>query len=171
MHTAKPLVFAEKHSSGDTTETYTPIHMHAHMSPALTLKSIPPCAHKHKYIFNLGEFLHKVLDQFVIGFCSLLSSFVCISVCCAESPASPLCTCWSLLASYPRNISVFVGRLRGGILAMPQDLSRELQIIQRVFVYEKKRKRENSCASLFVSILLFIYTSACVSVYFPLCSF
>lgn len=94
---------------------------------------------------------------------------VCISVCCAERPVSPLCNHWSLLASYPLNISVFVGRLWGGILAMPLDLSRELQIIPCVCIYEKKR--EFVCASFFVSVLLFIYKRACVSVYSPLCSF
>lgn len=63
------------------------------------------------------------LCQGAVSFCSLLSSFVGVSVCCAECSESPLCTHWSLLASYPLNISVFEGRLWGSVLAIPQDLS------------------------------------------------
>lgn len=56
---------------------------------------------------------------------------------------------------------------------MPRDLSRELQIMQRVFVCVdmRKREREHLCAPPFVSGLLFIYMSACVCVNSPLYSF
>lgn len=127
----QPLVFAEKHLSGDNKK----------------------CAHPQTRVFAQSHGSNHRLCHGTVDFCSLLSLFVCISVCCAERPVSPLCNHWSLLASYPLNISVFVGRLWGGILTMSLDLSQELQIMQCVCIYEKKR--EFVC--LFLCLCPFVY--------------
>jgi len=116
----QPLVFAKKtpirrHNKKVHTHWYT-------LMPLLSLwrlldkdKTIKQHTHAHTYSQSRRVFIQSCgsigLCQGSVGFCSLLLSFACLPVCCAESLMSPLCTRWSLLASYPLNISVFVGRL------------------------------------------------------------
>ena len=77
----------------------------------------PSCIQPHIHFQSWRVFTQSCesicLWNLAAGFCSLLSSFVCISVCCAQSLVSPLHTHWSLLASYPLNISVFLWEDRG----------------------------------------------------------